>query len=776
MEVGESTLKKLIEGEKQFQVPLYQRQYSWQTPELAQLWDDILEQYDLLTPDGEGQTHLDAPSHFIGSMVLAPSPMMQAHGVTPFLVIDGQQRLSSLLLALCAVRDEAATHEPSVVERFNERYLINKYGEGQSYYRLLPTQADRRAFFDCVEPSGEPKRNDLVSRAYAFFRGKLTQPGPDGGPLDLNRLEGVLRERLQFVAITCGKNDNVHRIFESLNDRGVRLTQADLLRNYVFMLLPTKAEEVYAKVWLPMQKSLTPRQLEILVFVDLIVRGNATVKRPDIYRAQQERLEPKERDEEAIEAEVRELARRSRLFKLMVDPQSETDPGIRPALERLEAWGAQTAYPLLLYLMDLRSRGECSDQEISEALAYVESFLVRRMVAGVPTNNLNRIFNGLIPQLPTNLPIAEAVRHALSGERKFWATDRRFREAIRTRPFYFQGRPQQRMHVFRRLEESYEHAEPVDWGAAELSIEHVMPQSLTEEWREALAAAGDDPDIVHEELLHTLGNLTVTAYNGQLSNHPFERKKQILMGSHLELNRHIIPSESWTREQILARADELAERAIKIWPGPLAGVEEPEEGRDWSRLHAALAALPPGTWTSYSDLAELIASHQVPVGQHLANTPDLPNAYRVLTTKGRVSPNFRWLDPSDKRDPREVLEAEGVTFDADGRADPEQRLNATDLAELIGEIIEPGPPEEEREFGWRIVRLLRYLRHFHEAPDGRIPEDVARHLAIKEGYDPRGIAGFYQGDKARLRVEGKYRVLTEAGREYYEANRYRINE
>nr|MBA2599850.1 DUF262 domain-containing protein [Actinomycetota bacterium] len=144
MQVSESTLKELIEGEKQFQVPLYQRQYSWSDAELGQLWDDIVEQYDLLTPDDEGRIDHDAPTHFIGSTVLAPSPKIAASGVAAFTVIDGQQRLTTLLIAMCALRDVAAEHDPSLVERFNERYLINKYGQDQSHYRLLPTQVDRR--------------------------------------------------------------------------------------------------------------------------------------------------------------------------------------------------------------------------------------------------------------------------------------------------------------------------------------------------------------------------------------------------------------------------------------------------------------------------------------------------------------------------------------------------------------------------------------------------------------------------------------------------------
>lgn len=587
-------------------------------------------------------------------------------------------------------------------------------------------------------------------------------------------METVLWERLQFVAITADRNDNVHRIFESLNDRGVRLTQADLLRNYVFMLLPTRAEKVYERVWRPMQDSLTPTQLETLVFVDLVLRGRTTIKRQDIYRAQQDRLRPLEDDEVAVEGEVQELARRAGFFSRIVQPHTEADPQVRAGLERLHRWGASTTYPLLMHLYDLWDRGACSAADVREALRYVESFLVRRMIAGVPTNNLNRIFSALVPQLPAELPIAESVRHALSGERKYWPSDRRLREAFRSQPFYFQGRQDQKMLVFRRLEESYEHAEPIDWRAADLSIEHVMPQSLTDEWRSALAAGGADPEAVHAELLHTLGNLTITAYNGQLSNNPFERKQEILQGSHLELNRAISPAGQWGRTEILDRAEELADRAIKLWPGPLPGVEEPAAGRDWSRLHAALAALPFGAWTAYSDVAELIGSHQVPIGQHLATTPGVLNAHRVLKAGGRVADAFRWSDPADARDIHEVLEVEGVRFGPDRRADPSQRLRADDLAALIGEVVEPVPAEEDREYGWRMQRMLRYLRHFYEAPEGRLHEDDARALAIQEGYDPRGVAGFYQGT-ASLRKDGSFRVLTDAGRELYEENRHRLD-
>ena len=169
MYVKETNLKNLIEGEKQFQVPLYQRQYEWKKAQLNQLWDDILEQYDLLTPDESGESKTDEPTHFIGSLVLAPSPSIQASGVTSFLVIDGQQRLTSLLVALCALRDFVVLDDSQAIERFNERYLINNYGEGLLRYRLLPTQNDRETFCGIIDRLDSQPNRDAIGNAYSFL-------------------------------------------------------------------------------------------------------------------------------------------------------------------------------------------------------------------------------------------------------------------------------------------------------------------------------------------------------------------------------------------------------------------------------------------------------------------------------------------------------------------------------------------------------------------------------------------------------------------------------
>jgi alkylated DNA nucleotide flippase Atl1 len=177
--------------------------------------------------------------------------------------------------------------------------------------------------------------------------------------------------------------------------------------------------------------------------------------------------------------------------------------------------------------------------------------------------------------------------------------------------------------------------------------------------------------------------LTLTAVNSELSNHPFERKQDLLQGSHLEMNRRIAATERWGAQEIRARADELADRAITLWPAPLRGVGRAERSRDWQLAHQVLAALPHGTWTSYGDLAAFLGSGAQAVGNHLADTPGVANAYRVLTSEGKVSGGFRWASPEEGGDVRARLIADGVRFTVNGAADPAQRVTADDLALLV---------------------------------------------------------------------------------------------
>jgi alkylated DNA nucleotide flippase Atl1 len=676
MQVRETTLKELIQGEKQFRVPLWQRQYTWQREDHQLLWSDILEQYTNLTADGA----LDGSGHFLGSFVLSPGSFA-ASDVATFLIVDGQQRMTTLLLILCALRDAQAPNNPRVVERINELYLVNKWKQGLDRLRLLPTQEDRAAFQKCIDSESGAGGQDGIGEAYRFFRSHLELGDSDGEAIDLALLERVVVERLNIVDITTGSGDNAHRIFQSLNGTGVNLTQADLLRNYIFMLLPSRGEMIYQQVWRPLEELVGFENLEGLARVALQCVGVELTK-DDVYREHQTRLDAVVGDEEQVERYVRDLARRAGHYKRLIDPSVEPDEELRGGLHRLGRWGAQTTYPLLMYGYDIFDRGQCSIEELRAVVLYVESFLVRRHLAGIPTNSLGKIFVTIVGQLPDDVGFTDAVRQELSRERRYWPTDPQVVEAARARAFYFNGRWNQRLLVLERLEQSFQHPEPVNFEQAKLTIEHILPQTLTAEWREHLTGLGQDPEEVHDELVHTLGNLTLSGVNAQLSNNPFERKQELYASSHLELNRELPELPAWGREQILARADMLAQRLITLWPGPLPGFGDVPHGFNWSRINAAIAAVPAGRWTTYGELAQLGGTAPVPVGQHIANSPTLTNAYRVLGANGMVRPKFRWSDPHDEREVADVLAAEGIVFDKNGAASPEQRITATELAQM----------------------------------------------------------------------------------------------
>ncbi len=695
MHAKETQLKTLLVGEKQYHVPLFQRRYTWGPEEHGQIWRDIVVQYEALAAaQQEGRLASFTGSHFIGSFVLAPTNT-GASSVARFLVVDGQQRLTTLTLALCALRDAWAEidHEGAskAVEEISELYLINKFRSGEERYKLLPTQNDRAAYFSIVDGTTcAAAGSSLVEDAYRFFLAKIseTTAAEEEDSVELERLKTVLVSQLSVVDITADPDDNVHRIFESLNATGVELDQGDLLRNYIFMLLPTssRAERIYHELWEPIEESIGVKNIEQLARLDLMRRG-IEVLSDDVYRSQRERFRPYEGDEDAVEAEVRDFSRQARFFSRILVPATEPDSRIRRHLEFFARWGAQTVYPVVMYAYDRCDRGLATADEMAELLLNLESFLVRRLLIGVRSGNLNRIFLRVVKKLveDADRSMVEVARWELSGERQYWGTDAQIRKAARSFPFYYYGRAEQKRMILETIERSTGHKESSDLASMPLSIEHVMPQTMTEEWRQHLAEQGDDPDEVHGALLHTLGNLTLTGYNTPLSNKPLERKQDIYKKSLLAMNQPIAEAEHWGKASIEARADALADIIIGAWPAPEPRAET-EATEFWAPLHDACAVIPPGSWTSYGEAARLLGTSAIAVGAYIGKNP-IVNAYRVMRTSGEVAAGFHWEDGDDTRDVRELLVAEGIEFDERGRASQDRFLSAEELREMMVNVL-----------------------------------------------------------------------------------------
>jgi alkylated DNA nucleotide flippase Atl1 len=598
-------------------------------------------------------------------------------------VVDGQQRLTTLSILLCAIRDHVRGEDARLAEKIDDLYLFNRFADGQERYTMLPTQADRPSWIKLLERAPDAGGTDRIGEAYRFFRKELAAIDDPEDRHDIARIEQAIAGQLSIVEIAAHPDDNVHRIFESLNHTGQPLTQADLLRNYLFMRLPARAEHVYENQWLPLQQMLTTKQLEELVWLDLVLRGDDRATQDAVYQSQQHYL-GKLTTEAEIAKWITELHNKARLFSRVVAPETEPDLVLRRALDRLRRWAAQVVHPIALCVMVAHDLGRLDAGEAARALRVVEGFLVRRMIVGIATTGTNRILMTLVKELGDSAPSAEAITRVLSGQRKKFPTDRHVREAVLVNNFYWTGRGPQRSFVLRCLEEDHAHGEPIDFASSALTIEHVLPQSMTQEWRDMLAEelTGEETvEELHTKLVHTLGNLSLTAYNAKLANDGFAAKQKILADSGLAMNRGIAESARWGAKEIRERGRALADRALKIWPGPDDSADSAPAETRWWRMNQILACIPAGRWTSYSDVAEVIGSHQVAVGARLGSVA-VPNGHRVLRFSGEISPDFRWPDPERIDAPQSVLQAEGVRFDAKGRASAEQRLTAVELATL----------------------------------------------------------------------------------------------
>ena len=552
----------MLEGMKHFVVPMFQREYGWKKKNWETLWNDILETYE-----AGPQTR-----QFLGSIVSKQLPSTP-EGVSRFLLIDGQQRLTTLTLLLAAMRDAAGPSDSDIADKLNRLYLLNEFASGPERHKILPTQRDREAYSAIITGNGD-RQTSRLGEAYSYFRARLAEPDPNDEQLDLRRLEQTVVSGIELVSVTLEQPDNEYRIFESLNAKGMPLTQADLIRNYFFMRLPlVEHEPLYYQVWVPMQSELADKledffRYEFMSGAQLIPNvGNGVdwkgrfVREADVYQEWKNRLD-KLAPDRLVEA-LRVLAHDALLYKRIVDPSTEPDNRIAEGLSRLNRWGGQTMYPFLLNVYQRHEGGRLDGKEFAQVLNTVESFLVRRLFAGIPTNALNRLFTALWGQLPADQSVLDGARTVLSEPGRRWPRDGEFFKGLLQRPLYTDSRPDQRRLILETLEHSYQHKEPVD--LANLTVEHVMPQTLTPEWIKAL---GPDARNVHRELAHVLGNLTLTGYNPDLSNRPFAEKRELLRNSNLEMNKEVAAETEWTRRQIEDRGRRLAEGALKVWPGP----------------------------------------------------------------------------------------------------------------------------------------------------------------------------------------------------------------
>lgn len=401
-----------------------------------------------------------------------------------------------------------------------------------------------------------------------YYKKKI-QSAINKNGLNIGTLKQVILSGLELVSINLDESDDEYLIFESLNGKGTPLTQADLIRNYFFMRIDhDKQDDAYSKFWLPMQESVGKR-LEGFFKCQILSINGVFVRENEIYLSWKKRL--CELTSEELLMELEKLSHDSNIFMRLASPEIEGMNSISNKMSRLNRWGAETTYSFLLNVFRDFEKEEISEHEFGEILLIIESFLVRRFFASVSTKQLNRLFLRLYFQLPSELNLVEGTKEILSESSRRWTDDNAFRDAIKTFCLYTDGKHEQRKLILESFELFFQHKEKPDFS--KLTIEHILPQQLTPEWKKYLDLNNPDLKEVNEKklecLLHSIGNLTLSAYNPELSNKMYDEKRKLLQSSNLEMNKEIVGNAEWKFKQIEERAELMSERALKIWPGPL---------------------------------------------------------------------------------------------------------------------------------------------------------------------------------------------------------------
>lgn len=573
MKASETTLRELLEGTKQFQVPLFQRRYSWNKTYWLTLWEDLINIYDGEVEGG----------YFIGTIVTQSTPGT-AHGISPFIVIDGQQRLTTITLLLAVVRNLFKLNkDENSANEINQLYLVNNFKKDDDFYKLLPTQRDRGIYKDIIDSTNNndtttnraDEESSNIMQAFNFFT-KQVNTAIKNQEVELEKLKHVILDRLILVSITSDDRDNPYLIFESLNNKGLDLTQSDLIRNYVFMQFPqSEREKIYKDSWLSLEQKFkdnsqgSGKELDGLTqFFWFYLRKNGnSIAEKEIYK--QMRCEFDDSNDKYHKLD--EIIRFSGYYERLRFHEKEPNVKLRKYFQGFLRLDFKTCNVFLLNIFELYDLSQISIDEFQEILCLLESYFIRRLFTGTSTMALSKIFDNLYGDLLSQDTgnIAHRLRVTLKGYtgNKIFPTNEEFKTAVINQKIYKPAKIDRVKFILERLEDYVvsRTKEEITVNRSGLTIEHIMPQKLSSEWQKSL---GIEHDIVNDRWLHTLANLTLTADNPALSNKMFNEKKKLYEESKLNLNKYFYSLDTWNADTIEKRANELANMAIEIWPMP----------------------------------------------------------------------------------------------------------------------------------------------------------------------------------------------------------------
>lgn len=558
MRAVEAKLLDFIKKSPQFIIPIYQRTYSWTEKQCRQLWDDILR---------TGVSD-NVSVHFIGSIVYIEQGLSQVSRQAPLLVIDGQQRLTTITLLLEALARSVKEEEP--VDGFSgikirEYYLSNRLEQGDRFFKLLLTQTDNESLKTIIKNTEEPRDSSLrISQNFNLFMEWIEAQKGDFGSI----CRGLAK--LVVVDIALDRDhDNPQLIFESMNSTGKELSQADLIRNFILMgLEPELQTRLYDSYWRPMEVEFGQEayntKFDGFMRHYLTIRTGSIPREDDVYEAFKEYAHAKAIANGDIENLVKEIRAFAHYF-CAIALGKEPEPKLRSVFHDLRELKVDVAYPFLLDLYEDYVAALLTVDELAEIVRLVEAYVFRRSICNIPTNSLNKTFATFTKELKKDRYMESIRAHflLLPSYRRF-PSDDEFQRDFQTRDLYnFRNRT-----YWLRKFENFNRKERVN--VDEYTIEHILPQNeeLSAEWRSSL---GTNWHKVQEQYLHTLGNLTLTGYNSEYSDRPFNEKRDMDGGfaqSPLRLNEGLKDVMHWNEAAIKARADRLASRAVSVWYSP----------------------------------------------------------------------------------------------------------------------------------------------------------------------------------------------------------------
>ena len=557
MNAFKSNIYKYLGGTCQYLIPLYQRTYSWEREQCVRLWNDIVNLH---------KNHREG--HFVGSIVRIDED--SAAGSTIAMIIDGQQRLTTLTLLLVALRDYALANADCGVNpnKITDTLLLNQYETGNDKYKLFLTQSDRDALIKKIE--GTPIPDTLKSRVldnYGFFFGQIAKL--EIKPSDLYDAIG----KLQIVDIVLDRQyDDPQAIFESLNSTGMNLKDSDLIRNHLLMCLDSATQtNVYNNIWRPTELLFDyEHQSELLdnFFRDyLTMKLGRIPKKNEVYK---EFRSYHNSNGMTIRDLCQDIYRFAKHYTDMHFARS-ADSVLKSLYDDMKDIRMEVAYPFLLKVHDDCDAGVITIEELREIVRLCVSYVLRRAVCDIPTNSLNKTFATMKNDIkPENYLNSVKAFFVLLDSYKEFPNDERFLAMFLTRDIYNMNRCR---YILSRLE-NWDNKAVVNFD--NLTIEHIIPQNphLSAEW---IAVLGSGWSEIQKTYLHTIGNLTLTAYNPEMSDSSFTKKLDMTGGfreSALRINKYVIAQSTWAEPQINERAAQLGEVAKKAWPYPMLSDDE----------------------------------------------------------------------------------------------------------------------------------------------------------------------------------------------------------